>query len=287
MAAIKGNLRLWQLFFQSQAATSPFSWNKPYFGTILLPVMSPLNVLIVEDNLSFALELEMLVDELRYQVLGRADSSGEALDLIFSKNPDLILMDIDIKGNLSGLEIGEKIAHLNIPVLYITALKDVDYEQAAKLPGTIGYLVKPVEKITLRTAINLAIEKAIALQADKSAEAAPVSENYFGRDYLFFKKKGTYHKVPFHEIAFVKSNDNYCDVHTTKAEIFIARISISKLEEMLPKHAFFRTHRQFIVQTSLIEQVNFQDNVLVVYQKEVPVSRENKKELEMMIHKLG
>lgn len=248
--------------------------------------MSPLSILIVEDNLSFALELEMLVEELHYRTIGRADNSGEALDLIFSKTPDLILMDIDIKGNLSGLEIGEKVAHLNIPVLYITGLADQSYEQAMKQQGTIGYLVKPIEKITLRTAINLAVEKAFAMQNEKSAEPSIATENFIGRDYLFFKKKGAYHKVPFLEIAFVKSNDNYCEVHTTKMEVFTARIPISKMAEMLPGRSFFRTHRQFIIQTSLIEQINFQDNILTVNKKEIPVSRENRKELEAMIHKL-
>lgn len=248
--------------------------------------MSPLSILIVEDNLSFALELEMLVEELHYQVIGRADNSAEAFDLIFSKSPDLILMDIDIKGNLSGLEIGEKIAHLNIPILYITGLADQAYDQALKQQGTIGYLVKPVEKITLRTAINLAIEKAFALQNEKAGEPSVTTENFIGHDYLFFKKKGAYHKVPFPEIAFVKSNDNYCEVHTTKMEVFTARIPISKMLEMLPGKSFFRTHRQFIIQTNLIEQINFQDNILTINKKEIPVSRENRKELETLIHKL-
>lgn len=246
--------------------------------------MSPLSILIVEDNLSFALELEMLVEELHYQVLGRADNSAEAFDLIFSKSPDLILMDIDIKGNLSGLEIGEKVAHLNIPILYITGLVDQSYQQAMKQQGTIGYLVKPVEKITLRTAINLAVEKVFVLQ--KAGELSVTTENFIGRDYLFFKKKGAYHKVPFLEIAFVKSNDNYCEIHTTKMDVFTARIPISKMLEMLPARSFFRTHRQFIIQTNLIEQINFQDNILIVNKKEIPVSRENRKELEAMIHKL-
>ena len=129
--------------------------------------LAPLKILIVEDNLSFALELEMLLDEMGYTDTMRADHSGTALDYIYSQEPDLILMDIDINGNLSGLELGEKIAHLDIPVLYITALQEAPYQEASRQSSAIGYLVKPVQPLTLRSAIDLAIAK---VQAQKESE---------------------------------------------------------------------------------------------------------------------
>ena len=119
-----------------------------------------LKVLIVEDNFSFAIELEMLLEELNYEVISKHDNSATALEAIFSKEPDLILMDINIKGELNGVEIGQKIIGLNIPILYITSFKDeATYREAAK-SNMIGYLVKPIEKYSLRTAVQLAIEKA-------------------------------------------------------------------------------------------------------------------------------
>ena len=92
---------------------------------------SALKILIVEDNISFALELEMILDEIGYQIIATVDNSAEALDIIFSKEPDLILMDIDIKGNLSGTQIGQKIKHLNIPIIFITSFDNKErYEDA-------------------------------------------------------------------------------------------------------------------------------------------------------------
>lgn len=107
--------------------------------------------------------------------------------MIFSQRPDLILMDIEINGKLSGLDIGRAVAHLDIPILYITALHGVTYEQAGELPGTIGYLVKPVDRITLRTAISLAITQ--AAQKKVPQPEAESRDNFVNRDYLFFKKK--------------------------------------------------------------------------------------------------
>ncbi len=67
-----------------------------------------LDVLIVEDNLSFSLELAMLIEEIGYNVIGTADNAKDALSLIYDKKPGIILMDHEIKGDMTGIELGEK-----------------------------------------------------------------------------------------------------------------------------------------------------------------------------------
>lgn len=249
------------------------------------------NILIVEDNLSFALELQMLLEELNYNVLGRVDNSGEALDVIYSKNPDLILMDVDIKGNLTGLEIGEKVKHLNIPILFITSLNDASHYEQAQQSNMVGYLVKPVDKITLRSTLELSIKNAhqrksvAATTSGKEVDNAFL-ENFVAQDALFFKKRGTYHKVKIRDIAFIKSDDNYCLTTTLDGETFTTRITISKMEELLPEKMFMRTHRQYIVHTEHIDSIDFQDSTLKIQQTEIPVSRSKRKELETLIRKM-
>ena len=240
-----------------------------------------LNILIVEDNLSFAIELEMLLDSLNYQVVGRVDNSAAALEMIFGKQPDLILMDIEINGNMSGLEVGRAVAHLGIPILYITAIQGSAYEQASELPGTIGYLVKPIDKITLRTTINLAVAQ--AAKNKDTLKDEEFRDSFVNRDHLFFKKKEVYYKVSFSEIAFIKSNDNYCDILTTTGNLYSLRIPIGKLEEMLPGNLFTRLHRQYIAQTRLIHEVHLLDGTIKIQGKNIPFSRENKHKIEALI----
>ena len=86
-----------------------------------------LDVLVVEDNLSFALELSMMLEDIGYNVIGQVDNAAEALELIFSKMPDIILMDHDIKGEMTGIELGNKIRHLDIPILYITSFGNEEH----------------------------------------------------------------------------------------------------------------------------------------------------------------
>lgn len=240
-----------------------------------------LNILIVEDNFSFALELQMLLEELNYNVIGVVDNSAEALEMIFSKSPDLIFMDIEIIGNLSGIEIGQKISHLNIPILYISSQNNQETYEVAQQSNMIGFLVKPVEKISLRSTIQLAIAKAYSMkEGNTNIEDKPQTKNnIITDDCYYFKKKETFHKVFIKDITFIRSDDNYCETHTIDGQAFTSRITISKLEETLPKDRFMRTHRQYIVHTNHIDMIDLNDSTLKIQGTEIPVSRNKRKEI--------
>lgn len=245
-----------------------------------------LDILIVEDSLSFALELETLLVELDYNIAGRVDNSAEALELIYAKEPDLILMDIDIKGQLNGLEIGERIKHLQIPILFITSLgTDAHYETAQK-SNMVGFLVKPVEKYTLRSAIQLAIQNALGGPIDTPQTDENLTEHFIAKDCIFFKKSGTYHKVQIDDILVIQSDDNYIKVSDADGNTFLVRMPINQISQLLPSGKFLRVHRSFVVQIDKIDTINFQQGTLKVSGNEVPISRSRRQELEAVIKKL-
>lgn len=251
--------------------------------------MSPssLKVLIVEDNLAFALQLEILLEKLNYFVCGRVASSANALKKIHSEHPDLILMDIDIQGNLTGVEIGEKIIDLNIPILYITSHGDEETYMLAQASNMIGYLVKPVNKISLRSGIELAISKAYSLKTEAQQNTQlQVKDHIVTKHSFFFKKRDTIYKVLTQDIAFIKSDDNYTRTRTTRGETFTARITLSKLEKILPKGMFTRVHRQYIVQVDKIESIDTESNTILIGTENIPLSRNRRKELESVINLL-
>lgn len=244
-----------------------------------------LNILIVEDNLSFALELEMQLEEFNYNVIGRVDNSAEALECIMSEQVDLVLMDIDVKGKLSGLEVGQKIKHLNIPILYITSHGDEAHYQEALKSNMIGFLVKPIDSYTLRSSLLLAIHKAYKEQVpnlDKDKEPQP----FIVKEQFFFKKRNVYHRVHVQDIAYIQSDDNYVTVNTIDQEKFVVRFSLGNMESILPCNEFVRTHRAYIVQIKHIDIVNLQQFTLKVGDTEIPISRSRRKDLEQYMNRL-
>jgi DNA-binding LytR/AlgR family response regulator len=239
-----------------------------------------LNVLIVEDDLSFGLELEMLVQEIGYQLAARVDNAEAAQDIIYQELPDLVLMDIDLNGKMTGLQLGERISHLDIPIIYITSYADEQSYQQAQQSKLIAYLVKPISGFSLKVAIETAVRNVLS---EDDAE----HQNFLSKNYLFFQRKGIYQKVYMRDIFLVKSSDNYCEVYSQSGEEFILRSSISKMEQLLPSEEFMRVHRQYIVQLREISSIDLQNNLLKLHDKSIPISRRNKKALEEVMIKLN
>lgn len=240
-----------------------------------------LSILIVEDDLSFALELDMLVREIGYNVIGRVDNSAEALETILTESPDMILMDIDIKGKLTGIEIAEKITHLDIPVLFITSFAQETYYNQAKKTNFIGYLVKPINKYSLRSSLEMAIRTISNKENESTSNEALQEEEILEtetfplKEYLFFKKKGVFQKVKIEEILYLEANDDYCLIHTADSN-FIATQRLSQMEKMLENYSFMRIHRSYLVNLKGITSIDTSDSVVFLKGKQIPYSRSNK-----------
>ncbi len=229
-----------------------------------------LSVLIVEDNPSFALEMEMLIDELGHEVLGVVDNSGDALVEIMDKVPDLIIMDIEIKGKLSGTEIAAKMNHLNIPIVFATSFTDEKHYLEAKQTEIFAYLIKPIKRFELERTIDLLLQNAVLRKQAPSSTPEAVD------GFLLLKKNETVHKVAINDIIFIESDGNYCISHTTSGEKFTNRIKLSEFEERLKGHTFKKSHRSYLVNVERIDAINLFESVIHIGEHQIPLSRNAK-----------
>jgi len=232
-----------------------------------------LSVLIVEDDLSFAIELDMLVKEIGYQVSGRVDNSKEALRIILSNPPDLILMDNDINGGITGIELAEQIQHLSIPILFITSFGQAEYYERAKQTNFIGYLVKPINKLSLRSSIELAIQ---TLEQNRLNDSKGTFSN--NRD-LYFKKKGIYNKVVIKDILLIQADGDY-SITVTENGSFTSSIRMNELEELVIGDTnFLRVHRSYIINLNKVQSVDPENNNVYIGEYCIPFSRRMKADL--------
>ena len=113
------------------------------------------NILIVEDESIVALDIQDKVERLGYNVLAVVSSGEKAIEEVKKFQPDLILMDIVLKGEIDGIETAGKIrAHFDIPVIYLTAHSDRQTLKRAEITGPFGYLVKPFVDSELNSTIK-------------------------------------------------------------------------------------------------------------------------------------
>lgn len=120
--------------------------------------MDATKLLIVEDELLIAHNLGRMLKKLKYQVVDIVSSGEAAIQAAIDKQPDLVLMDIIIKGSMNGIEAAQKIqSTCNIPVVYITAYADDETVQQARKTGAYGFIVKPFKKEQLHGTIQIAL----------------------------------------------------------------------------------------------------------------------------------
>ncbi|BAY60016.1 response regulator receiver sensor signal transduction histidine kinase [Calothrix brevissima NIES-22] len=136
-----------------------------------MPQVSSLpTILIVEDEWVIALDIKQHLHKLGYSVCGTANSAAKALELVATTKPDLVLMDIYLQGDKSGIEAADQIRQqFHIPVIFLTAHADEATLTQAIATHPYGYIVKPFEEQDLIIAIQVALANHFAEQATRQA----------------------------------------------------------------------------------------------------------------------
>src|SRR4028119_831448 len=117
-------------------------------------------ILIVEDESIVAFNIQNRLEGLGYVVAAIVSSGEAALQIAAQNHPDLVLMDIKLKGRIDGIEAAAQIRNcFNIPVVYLTAYTDDETLNRAKLTEPYGYILKPFESRDLCTTIEVALYK--------------------------------------------------------------------------------------------------------------------------------
>ncbi|MBK7228796.1 MAG: PAS domain S-box protein [Ignavibacteriales bacterium] len=122
--------------------------------------MEKKKIFIVEDESIVSLEIQSRVKHLGYSVSGTAAYGDEAIRKVIDLKPDLILMDIRIKGELDGIETAAEIKKIyEVPIIFLTAYADPVTIQRAKITDPFGYIIKPFEERELHISIEIALYK--------------------------------------------------------------------------------------------------------------------------------
>ena len=128
-------------------------------------------ILIVEDEAILAEDMGISLKNIGYVVEDKASTGAEAVRLAQELRPDLILMDIKLRGHIDGMEAADRIrANLDIPVIYLTGYSERDVLERAKKTQPYGYLGKPISLSELRSTIDTALYKHAADKRVRESE---------------------------------------------------------------------------------------------------------------------
>jgi DNA-binding LytR/AlgR family response regulator len=218
-----------------------------------------MRILILEDEAIIAESLYQLLLLLDYQPYEPVDNPDDAIALIESVSPDLIILDLNLKHNRSGLEVAAYLDEhrLNIPFLILTAHSDTKTIAAVKKYRPNAYLVKPFMRESLFAAIELAIPE--SMERDDIA------------DHEMFLKTGTrYEKLDLLELVYVKASGKYTELHFTFGKRLI-RMPLSTFIHENSNIKFLRVHKTYAVNPEFI--TSFTSDELLVDKSRIPIGR--------------
>lgn len=252
--------------------------------------MEKLNIFIVEDESIVAKDIQNSLTKLGYNVVGFANNGKDAIDKITELMPDLILMDIMIKGPLTGIEVSEKIKEkMNIPVIFLTAYADEGTLSRAKITEPYGYILKPFKEIDLHSTIEMAVykhQKDSALLKERDFLYSLVeNKDEKAKDILFVKSNSRLVKVYLKDIYFVEALKDYVIINTEFAR-YTVHSTMKELDKKLGNVEFVRVHRSFIARLDKIQSIDNQNVVLENEKKIIPVGGSYREELMQKLNLL-
>ena len=240
-----------------------------------------INILVVEDESIVSKDIQNSLKKIGYHVIGACNNAQEAIDIAREQHPDVVLMDIMLKGNLTGIDAAEQIKSLNIPVIFLTAYADEATLAKAKITEPYGYILKPFKEKDLNISIEMAIhrhKKLTELKKERDFLYSLVENKEAEKDVLFVKSNSRLVKINTKDIFFIEALKDYVVINTELTRYTI-HSTMKDIEKKVSPSDFLRVHRSFIVRVDKIVAIENHNLILEKDKKQVPIGGSYKDEL--------
>jgi DNA-binding LytR/AlgR family response regulator len=231
-------------------------------------------ILIVEDDMIIASNISVQLSNLGYEVMGIETRGEEAVLHAMANTPDIILLDINLRGAINGIEVATEIKKVKrVPIIYLTANSDEATFAKAKTTHPHAFISKPFNKLDLQRTIALVVEqlKAGDLDIVGTSENLEVLE-----DRIFVRHSGRMVKLLLDDILYIEADRNYSNIVTSKGEYLIST-TLKVVENEIKSPIFIRVHRSYMVNITKLDVVA--DNHMEINRKVIPLSKSFKAHL--------
>lgn len=236
--------------------------------------MSKINVLVVEDESIVSKDIQHSLKKLGYNIVGATAIGEKAIELASSEHPDVVLMDIMLKGEMNGIEAAERIKKdLSIPIIFLTAYADELTLSKAKLTQPYGYILKPFKEIDLHTNIEMAIYKHTKEQEvvkERDLLYSIIENKEKNKEYIFVKSNSKLIKLKTTDVFYIEALKDYVVIHT-KDKRYTIHSTMKDIEQKMGNKEFLRVHRSYIIRLDKIATIEQPNLTLENVDKLIPI----------------
>lgn len=244
--------------------------------------MSKIRILATEDDPIHEEKLRMVMDSLKYDLIDVIIDPHLVIPIIRATNPDVLLMDVDLNSDISGIDLVNEINEIyDIPIVFLTSFHDSETFSQAKETQPAAYITKPYKAEELERSIELAV-----FNKQKERKSIVSTKNDSSTMHLFVKDGISLTKVHLSAISYVEAYDKYCYIHTQHKKYMIKE-RLKNIADQLPSHLFLQVHRSYIINLEAIDDINLTQSKLSIGEKEIGIGKTYRHELISRINTLG
>jgi two-component system response regulator LytT len=219
-------------------------------------------ILIVEDEISIAENIQEILELLGFVNIDVANSANQCVKSIKKNRPDLVFLDIKLKGDKDGIELGEIIHQMfDVPIVFVTSYSDPTIIERAKRTNPAGFIVKPFNTNDIHAIVQIVLYNKKTKGTTEATVSKAADSPFLVNDAVFIKADNSFERVQYEDIFYVEANGNMVTIYAKKRN-YTVRKSMKEIEDTLPHHLFLRVQKSYMVQLSQIESFNTKDIVL-------------------------
>lgn len=226
---------------------------------------SEYKILVVEDEVLVATDIEESLESLGYTVQNSVSTGLAAIEEVEKCLPSLILMDINLKGVMTGIEAAKNIVNKhNVPIVYLTANADLATIDQAKVSLPYGYIIKPFTDKELQTNIEIALFK---FENDLKLKMESEQFNTFfdlkdhEKNQLIIHGNKGLEKIDIDKVYFLEEDDKHTIIHLFDEEILTEK-SLVDTAALFPVGNFIQVSERFIINKNKVFVVKYPEVII-------------------------
>jgi two-component system, response regulator PdtaR len=242
--------------------------------------MQNLKILIVEDEQLIAHDIQGLLTDWGYEVVGCANHAAQALGYFEKHSPDIVLLDIHLGEATDGVDLARRFNTIKkVPLVFLTAQSDFQTVERAKTVEPAAYLLKPFDERHLHISLELAMSnfsQKTPPQYGRNKEPIFAHEIKLGADVIlkqgdaiFIKQNYKFTKFKIEDLVYIEADHNHTYL-VMKQQKYIVRMPLALVVERLADANLVRVHRSFAINRRFVEE--FDDTQILVNNKHIPLT---------------
>lgn len=234
-----------------------------------------ISILIVEDDLILAKRVHAQLNDLGYEEISSVMSGEEAIAIVKNHPPNIILMDIELSGNLSGIQTTEIINRINedLPIVYLSKLDGQKITQPMKQTRHAYFLPKPFNLAQLKSILDYVL----AEEENKSEVTIPILDGA-----VFLKKKDQYDKIPMDQILWVEGGRNTITVQTKNSGKYVVTGTFGPFIKRIDQDFLVRISKSYLINLHHVDTIR--GNQFIINNQAIPFSKTYVPDLNKLLY---